>query len=82
MGTGRHVRVVEGGTDAWDEAMGTELQPPAAHAGADAWNAYRTKSALRRRFGEKDDAEPSPPVAAPVVPVIAAPTKPKKREGC
>jgi rhodanese-related sulfurtransferase len=79
--SGRHVRVLAGGTEAWDTAMDVDPPAPPATAELDAWNTYRQHVALRRAFGDTDAAPPTP-VAAPVVPVPEAPASPKKREGC
>ncbi|MCC6528603.1 MAG: hypothetical protein IT373_38510 [Polyangiaceae bacterium] len=85
LGQHGRARVLEGGLDAWDEAM--KADPPAPGAGAleADWLRYRRDVALRHAFGEAASA-PAAPVAAPVAPVApgAAPGAgtPKKREGC
>ncbi|MBI4953828.1 MAG: hypothetical protein HY908_17520 [Myxococcales bacterium] len=82
LGQPGRARVLEGGLDAWDQAM--KAAPPAPGAGAVEadWLRYRRDVALRHAFGEAASA-PAAPVAAPVAPVAAPGAgTPKKREGC
>lgn len=81
MASGRAVRVLEGGVAAWDAAMQKDPAAPPATATYEDKQRYREEVALRRYFGDAS-AAPPPAVDAPPVPVLAAPTKAKKREGC
>lgn len=79
--SGRDVRVLAGGTDAWDRAMdGDPTAPPQADGAA--WQSYLRDVALRHYFGDKSSAP------ATVAPAVVAPANagasegPKKREGC
>lgn len=80
LASGRHVEVLEGGSQAWTQAMGKDPAAPKAGATPEEWTQYRKNVALRRYFGDESTAPP-PVVKAPA-PVMAAPAPPKKREGC
>jgi rhodanese-related sulfurtransferase len=79
--SGRRAAVLAGGTSAWDQAMDADPPAPAPTASAATWQKHRAAVALRRSFGDAE-AAPAAPVAAPATPVMAAPSGPKKREGC
>jgi rhodanese-related sulfurtransferase len=81
MATGRKVRVLEGGLAAWDRVMKDDPPAPPLTAGYEAQQRHREEVALRRYFGDSS-AAPPPAVEAPAAPMLAAPTKAKKREGC
>jgi rhodanese-related sulfurtransferase len=82
MADGRSVRVLDGGIEAWDRAMGADPPAPRAGANGEAWQRYRSELALRHAFGDPGLA-PAAPLAAPAAPLLAPAAAPvKKREGC
>jgi rhodanese-related sulfurtransferase len=82
--TGRDVRVLRGGTEAWDRAMGADPAAPAASGGEAALRQHREQVALRRRFGEaKGSGTAAPPAGFGTVrPIPATGNAAKKRGGC
>jgi hypothetical protein len=83
MATGRDVRILEGGIQAWDQAMARDPLEPPEGVSAELLARYRTELALRHYFGDESAAPPPVVgVAAPPTPAAGGPGAPKKREGC
>ncbi|MCK6550500.1 hypothetical protein L6R52_31980 [Myxococcota bacterium] len=79
---GRVVSVLDGGLDAWDRTLAEDPPAPGEGATGAAWDDYRARVALRRRFGETSST-PAPVITAPLPTASQTGAAPKKkREGC